>query len=163
MTITLGEASLPVAGEIVQMPTAGINIFDGGRFVLVPLSSLASTQLIQTGSRVTYRDAYRFPQPPTTKLVDMIQSLIPEKEIKSIVTEREQREQFFAQLKSIVILALCALVLLTYSGLRIMHDLLIRRLLETIRLVRLLGTTKSRLVTTVLLLLGGLLASAFVV
>src|SRR5690606_9964355 len=129
----------PIAGEIVTMPTAGINIFDGGRFVFLPLAFIDRTELIQTGSRVTYREAYRFEQMPSEETIDRIQTFIPEQEIENITSERAQREEFFTQLKSVVILALCSLVILTWSGLRIMNDMLIRRLLDTIRLVRVLG------------------------
>jgi predicted lysophospholipase L1 biosynthesis ABC-type transport system permease subunit len=144
------------------MPTAGLNVFDGGRFVLLPLAFVDRTQLIQTGSRVTYRDSYVFDKMPSEQTIDAIQAFIPEQEVENITSERAQREQFFTQLTSVVILALCALVILTYSGLRIVNDMLVRRLLETMRLIRILGTTKRRLVISALLVLILCLLVAFV-
>lgn len=130
--------------------------------MLLPLAFVDSTQLIQTGSRVTYRDSYVFDKMPSEETIDAIQALIPEQEVENITSERTQREQFFTQLTSVVILALCALVILTYSGLRIVNDMLVRRLLETMRLIRILGTTKHRLVISALLVLLASLLSAFI-
>ena len=161
-TITVGEATFPIAGEILKMPTAGLNVFDGWRFVLLPLAFVEDTKLIQTGSRVTYRDSYVFDKMPSEQTIDAIQAFIPEQEVENITSERAQREQFFTQLTSVVILALCALVILTYSGLRIVNDMLVRRLLDTMRLIRILGTTKRRLILAALLVLVISLLVAFI-
>jgi hypothetical protein len=99
---------------------------------------------------------------PKDQTIDAIQAFIPEQEVENITSERAQREQFFTQLTSVVILALCALVILTYSGLRIVNDMLVRRLLETMRLIRILGTTKRRLILAALLVLVISLLVAFI-
>ncbi len=161
-TIAVGEALFPVDGTILKMPTAGIQLFDGWRFVLVPISEIERTWLVQTGSRIQYRYAYTFASSPDEDLVDTIQELLPEREVTSLSSARSQREQFFSQLQSVIVLALCSLIVLTYSGLRLINDILIRRLLETMRLVRILWTTKRRLIVTSLFVLAIVLLLACV-
>ncbi len=112
--------------------------FDGGRTILVPFERISSTELVQTGSRVSYRTAYKLSAGNEDQRIRALESMLPEFEIDGLEETRSQQEQFFTQLKSVIVLALCSLVLLTFSGLRIMNDMLQRRLLETVRLVRLL-------------------------
>lgn len=146
--IQLWAALLPIDGQITSLPGAGVRTFDGGRTILVPFENIASTELIQTGSRVNYRTAWRLGAGNEQQRIKALESMLPEFEIDGLEETRSQQEQFFSQLKSVIVLALCSLILLTFSGLRIMNDMLQRRLLETIRLVRLLGTTQQRLVRT---------------
>ncbi len=114
----------------------------------MPLEQLPETELIQTGSRVSYRTAYKLPAGNEDQRIRALENLLPEFEIDGLEETRSQQEQFFKQLKSVIVLALCSLILLTFSGLRIMNDMLQRRLLETIRLLRVLGTTQQKLMRT---------------
>lgn len=159
--LQIGEANFPIAGEIITMPWLGLNTFDGGRIVLMPIAQVASTQLIQTGSRVSYRHAYRIPWGASEELAKRIELLVPEQEVTSLDSARSQREQFFTQLKSVILLALCSLIILTYSGLRIVNDMLLRRLLDSLRLIRILGTTRKRLFLAWCFILISLLFIAF--
>jgi putative ABC transport system permease protein len=146
--ILLWAALLPIDWQITSLPGAWVRTFDGWRTILVPFEQLPQTELIQTGSRVSYRTAYRLWAWNEEQRIRALESLLPEFEIDGLEETRSQQEQFFSQLKSVIVLALCSLVLLTFSGLRIMNDMLQRRLLETVRLVRLLWSTQKKLMRT---------------
>lgn len=160
--IQLWATWLTIDGQIITLPWTSVRSFDGWRTILVPLEKIDSTELIQTGSRVNYRTAFKLTPGNENERIKMLEAMLPEFEIDGLEETRSQQEQFFSQLKSVIVLALCSLVLLTFSGLRIMNDLLQRRLLETVRLVRLLWTTQRKLIRTGSFLLIWLIILAIV-
>lgn len=54
-TIAIGEANFTITGIATQIPDASFSVFTSGVKVLVNIDDIAATQLIQPGSRLTYK------------------------------------------------------------------------------------------------------------
>ncbi|MBV2127682.1 ABC transporter permease [Arsukibacterium indicum] len=54
-TIELGDAQLAVAGVIVNEPDAPLSVFGGSPRVIMHLDDVAATNIVQPGSRISYR------------------------------------------------------------------------------------------------------------
>ena len=53
--ITLGNAQFTISGVINSLPDAGFNVFTNQAVIIININDVPATQLIQPGSRVTYK------------------------------------------------------------------------------------------------------------
>lgn len=69
-TLDVGAATLTVGGFILEEPDAPLNLFGGQPRVLLHLADVAATQVIQPGSRISYRYMFAGNASALTQLVD---------------------------------------------------------------------------------------------
>jgi predicted lysophospholipase L1 biosynthesis ABC-type transport system permease subunit len=60
-TIDVGDATLRIAGEVIQEPDAGFNPFQMAPRLMMNTADVAKTGAVQPGSRVSWR--YKLPEP----------------------------------------------------------------------------------------------------
>lgn len=68
--LDVGAATLTVGGFIVEEPDAPLNLFGGQPRVLMHLADVAATQVVQPGSRISYRYMFAGDGPALKQLVD---------------------------------------------------------------------------------------------
>ncbi|SNY51548.1 putative ABC transport system permease protein [Arsukibacterium tuosuense] len=170
-TVELGESRLVVAGVIVNEPDAPLSVFGGSPRVIMHLDDVAATNIVQPGSRISYR--YLFAG-STTALDNLTAALEPmltvhqrwrnldrESAIGSAL-ERAERFLLLAGLLGIVLAACAAAVAASrYSQRHTQAVAIIKALGATTAKARLLYSSHLLLVvlfSLVLGLLGGQLA-----
>ena len=75
-TLDVGAATLTVGGLIVDEPDAPLNLFGGQPRVLMHLADVAATQVVQPGSRISYRYMFAGNASALTQLVDDTSTLL---------------------------------------------------------------------------------------
>lgn len=112
-TIDVGDASLRVAGEVIQEPDAGFNPFQMAPRLLMNLADVDKTGAVQPGSRLTWR--YKFAGDPA-QIVHyeawLLPKLTPEQSWRGMEQEEDtlgksvQRSQQFLLLSALLTLLL---------------------------------------------------------
>lgn len=74
--LDVGTATLTVGGLISEEPDAPLNLFGGQPRLLMHLDDVAATQVIQPGSRISYRYMFAGPESALTQLEDDIKPLL---------------------------------------------------------------------------------------
>ncbi len=74
--LDVGAATLTVGGFIVEEPDAPLNLFGGQPRVLMHLADVPATQVIQPGSRISYRYMFAGNTSALTQLVDDTAALL---------------------------------------------------------------------------------------
>lgn len=74
--LDVGAATLTVGGFIVEEPDAPLNLFGGQPRVLMHLADVAATQVVQPGSRISYRYMFAGNASALTQLVDDTAALL---------------------------------------------------------------------------------------
>ncbi|ALZ74980.1 FtsX-like permease family protein [Rheinheimera sp. F8] len=69
-TLDIGATTLTVGGLIVDEPDAPLNLFGGQPRVLMHLADVAATQVVQPGSRISYRYMFAGDETALSQLVD---------------------------------------------------------------------------------------------
>ena len=170
-TIELGEARLVVAGVIVNEPDAPLSVFGGSPRVIMHLADVAATNIVQPGSRISYRylfagttsalDALTEALKPRLTVHQRWRNLDRESAIGSAL-ERAERFLLLAGLLGIVLAACAAAVAASrYSQRHTQAVAIIKALGATTAKARLLYSSHLLLVvlfSLVLGLMGGQLA-----
>ena len=170
-TIELGEARLVVAGVIVNEPDAPLSVFGGSPRVIMHLADVAATNIVQPGSRISYRylfagtasalDALTDAFKPRLTVHQRWRNLDRESAIGSAL-ERAERFLLLAGLLGIVLAACAAAVAASrYSQRHTQAVAIIKALGATTAKARLLYSSHLLLVvlfSLVLGLMGGQLA-----
>jgi len=74
--LDVGAATLTVGGFILEEPDAPLNLFGGQPRVLMHLADVAATQVVQPGSRISYRYMFAGNASALTQLVDDTAALL---------------------------------------------------------------------------------------
>ena len=170
-TIELGEARLVVAGVIVNEPDAPLSVFGGSPRVIMHLADVAATNIVQPGSRISYRYLFAGTTSALDALTDALKprltvhqrwrNLDRESAIGSAL-ERAERFLLLAGLLGIVLAACAAAVAASrYSQRHTQAVAIIKALGATTAKARLLYSSHLLLVvlfSLVLGLMGGQLA-----
>lgn len=171
--VELGMTTLEVAGVIVNEPDAPLSVFGGSPRVLMHLDDVAATEIVQPGSRISYRylfagseaDLTRFEQLLTPQLTahQRWQKMDSESAIGSAL-QRAERFLLLAGLLGIVLAACAAAVAASrYSQRHTQAVAVIKALGATTRQIRLIYGSHLLLVVVFSLICGivaGVLAIA---
>ncbi|WP_213994801.1 FtsX-like permease family protein [Arsukibacterium sp.] len=169
--VELGDAKLVVAGVIVNEPDAPLSVFGGSPRVIMHLDDVAATNIVQPGSRISYRylfagsntalDSLTATLKPMLSVHQRWRNLDRESAIGSAL-ERAERFLLLAGLLGIVLAACAAAVAASrYSQRHTQAVAIIKALGATTAKARLLYSSHLLLVVVfslVLGLLGGQLA-----
>lgn len=160
--LRIGETTLTIADVLTREPDRPVNFFALGPRVLVHAADLAALQLVQPGSRVTYRWLLRAPDDGAVDRIaaQLVAAVDPELvDVETFRTARTGLERFFTNL--LFFLSLVGIFTLLLAGVGIQSSLtaFLRARHTTIAVVKTLGAG-SRFVTVnfyaVVLLLGGI-------
>jgi putative ABC transport system permease protein len=155
-TIKLGDATFKLAGLIAMEPDRGAPFMNFAPRVMLPLSDLAATKLIQNGSRVTYRLLVAGEPAATAAFSQWLQAAIDSGNIRGIAIESlesgrqdmratlDRAEQFLSLVG--LLSAMLAAVAVAMAARRFML-----RHLDACAMLRCLGLTQNQV--TVLYLL----------
>ncbi|MAD74777.1 MAG: ABC transporter permease [Rheinheimera sp.] len=170
-TVELGEARLVVGGVIVNEPDAPLSVFGGSPRVIMHLADVPNTNIVQPGSRISYRYLFAGSTSALDELAEQLQPMLSvhqrwrnldrESAIGSAL-ERAERFLLLAGLLGIVLAACAAAVAASrYSQRHTQAVAIIKALGATTAKARLLYGSHLCLVvlfSLVLGLLGGQLA-----
>lgn len=143
-TIELGEAQLTVGGVIVNEPDAPLSVFGGAPRVIMHLADVAASNIVQPGSRISYRYLFAGSTAELTSLTDQLEPMLTvhqrwrnmdrESAIGSAL-ERAERFLLLAGLLGIVLAACAAAVAASrYS----------QRHTQAVAIIKALGATTAR-------------------
>ena len=170
-SVELGEAQLKVAGVIVNEPDAPLSVFGGSPRVIMHLADVAATNIVQPGSRISYRYLFAGSTNALDDLTEQVKPMLTvhqrwrnmdrESAIGSAL-ERAERFLLLAGLLGIVLAACAAAVAASrYSQRHTQAVAIIKALGATTAKARLIYSSHLLLVvlfSLVLGLMGGQLA-----
>ncbi|MDX1678603.1 ABC transporter permease [Arsukibacterium sp.] len=142
--VEVGDAKLVVAGVIVNEPDAPLSVFGGSPRVIMHLDDVAATNIVQPGSRISYRYLFAGAEAALDKLTSLLaprltvhqrwRNLDRESAIGSAL-ERAERFLLLAGLLGIVLAACAAAVAASrYS----------QRHTQAVAIIKALGATTAR-------------------
>jgi putative ABC transport system permease protein len=154
-TLAIGEGRFPIVGQVLSVPgEVGIATAFGAR-VYIPASQLGQTGLLKFGTRAEYEEYVRLgPNGDTRALTKKYRTPFREQRV-GIRTVQEDRQELSEALSNLGhFLGLVALVALFLGGLGIASavNVLIKRKLDTIAVLRCLGASSRSLLAVYLLL-----------
>ena len=147
-TLAIGEGRFPIVGQILEVPGEPAIASAFGARVFIPASSLAGTGLVRFGSRAEYEEYVRLaPSEDAEAIAKKYRPALREQRVGIRTVERSQENlsQALTQLGNF--LGLVALVALLLGGLGVASavNVLIRRKLDTIAVLRCLGAPSQQL------------------
>jgi len=154
-TLAIGEGRFPIVGQVLSVPgEVGIATAFGAR-VYIPSSQLGQTGLLTFGTRAEYEEYVRLgPAADTRALTRKYRASFREERvgIRTVQEDQENLSEALSQLGHF--LGLVALVALFLGGLGIASavNMLIKRKLDTIAVLRCLGASSRSLLAVYLLL-----------
>ncbi len=154
-TLAIGEGRFPIVGQILDVPGEPAIASAFGARVFIPAAALAGTGLIRFGSRAEYEEYVRLPPSGDAQAIARkYRASLRERRvgIRTVEQSQENLSQALTQLGNF--LGLVALVALLLGGLGVASavNVLIRRKLDTIAVLRCLGASSSRLLGIYLVL-----------
>lgn len=172
-TLELGESELKVAGIVVQEPDAPLSVFGGQPRLLMHLDDVAATQVVQPGSRISYRQLFAGSKAVLDQLEqeskgllgsqDRWQTMDRESAIGSAV-DRAERFLLLAGLLGIVLAACASAVAANrYSERHTKAVAVMKALGATVALTRKLYSCHLALVCVLSLLMGLFVGQGLVV
>ncbi|HEX7126966.1 MAG TPA: FtsX-like permease family protein, partial [Thermodesulfobacteriota bacterium] len=172
-SLTLGRARFTVAGVIVDEPDRSVAAFSAGPRVVIALSELSATELVQTGSRVRYRTLVKLPGEVGTaahvrRLARIVARDIPDPAVRVATFEEAQPalRRFLDRLGDYLGLLSLATVVLAGVGVGSQVAAHVSRQLDAVAVLRCLGATGREIVAVfvvqavVLGVAGGLVGAA---
>lgn len=168
--VELGMITLEVAGVIVNEPDAPLSVFGGAPRVLMHLSDVAATEIVQPGSRISYRylfagdsealASFEADMMPKLTVHQRWQEMDRESAIGSAL-ERAERFLLLAGLLGIVLAACAAAVAASrYSQRHTQSVAIVKALGATTQQIRLIYGSHLALVVLFSLLCGVIAGSA---
>ncbi len=152
-TITLGQARFTIAGVITDEPDRSVAAFSAGPRVVIALGQLGSTELVQAGSRVSYRTLVRLPGEVATglrvsRLATGLAQRIPDPAVRVATFEEAQPalRRFLDRLGSYLGLLSLATVVLAGVGVGSQVAAHVSRQLDAVAVLRCLGATGREIV-----------------
>lgn len=141
-SVKLGEKTFEILGELRKVPgQAAVGGIIAPR-IYIPLSALNETNLIQFGSRATFKQFFKFAAEfQTDSLVKKIQPILVEKQLRSRTVESQKRgfERVLSNLYQFLSLAAFTALILGSIGVASSVSIYIRQKITTIAILRCLG------------------------
>lgn len=154
-TLAIGEGRFPIVGQVLSVPgEVGIATAFGAR-VYIAASQLPQTALLKFGTRAEYEEYVRLaPNSDTKAIIKKYRTPFRDQRvgIRTVQEDQENLSQALSQLGHF--LGLVALVALFLGGLGIASavNVLIKRKLDTIAVLRCLGASSRELLAVYLIL-----------
>lgn len=167
-SVKIGEATFIVAGKLTRIPGEAIVTSLIAPKIYISISYLEQTQLVQKGSRISYRTYFKFkPKTDVEQLVKNIQPALNQYHLRSETVEEQKKDIGRPMENSYLFLDLVALVALLLGSIGIASavHVHIKQKLETVSTLHCLGVPVAQtfyiyvLQTVVMGLIGVLLGS----
>ncbi len=147
-TLAIGEGRFPIVGQILDVPGEPAIASTFGARVFIPAGALPGTGLVRFGSRAEYEEYLRLgPGQDAQAIAKKYRAPLRERRvgIRTVEQDQENLTQALTQLGNF--LGLVALVALLLGGLGVASavNVLIKRKLDTIAVLRCLGVSSGRL------------------
>jgi putative ABC transport system permease protein len=154
-TLAIGEGRFPIIGQILDVPGEPAIASAFGARVFIPASALPGTGLIRFGSRAQYEEYVRLsPGEDAQEIAERYRASLRERQVRIRTVEQSQENltQALTQLGNF--LGLVALVALLLGGLGVASavNVLIKRKLDAIAVLRCLGVPSGQLLAIYLTL-----------
>ena len=164
-SIQLWEQMIPVVWIIKSAPSAGINIFDEGRKVIIPYEIIESTALTNMWSRVQYQQQVKFINETDTKnFKQIIEKQFDKKYQVRLARDRiEQLGWLIEQLDQYVSLILIVTVMLSLIMMATATMTMTTTIRPTVATMRILGLTRSHATAIMIIMYGSMFAVGAVV
>ncbi len=163
--IHLWEQIIPVVWIITSAPSAGINIFDEGRKVIIPYEIVESTALTDMGSRVEYQLQVKLiNEIHAENLEETIETQFDKKYSVRLARDRvEQLGWLIEQLDQYVSLILIVTVMLSLVMMSTATMTMTITIRSTVAMMRVLGLTRSRIAIMMTVMYGSMFVVGAVV
>ncbi len=164
-SIQLGELSVPVVWVIISAPSAGINIFDEGRKVIIPYELVQSTSLTDVWSRVEYQWQVQLKdESDATNLEETIETQFEKKYQVTLARDRIQQLWWVTdQLDQYVSLILIVTVMLSLVMMATATMTMTITIRSSVAMMRVLGLTRVRIAAMMIMLYGSMFVIGAVV
>ena len=158
-SVQVGRVVLPIVGRVLKTPgQSGVSAAVAPA-VFIPLATVAATGLVQPGSRVQYRRAYRFaPGANVAAVLKPLQTRLDKAEIDSETVANRQQSlgRIFADLTRYLGLVAFVALLLGCVGVASAVNLYVREKLAAVAVLRCLGASGRQALLIYLIQTAGL-------
>ena len=158
-SVQVGRVKLPIIGQVLKTPGEANITTSVAPTVFIPLSLLDKTGLIQRGSRVQYRRAFRFA--PGTDVAAVLEPLTArlnkaDVDIDTVASRQKQLGRSFADLTRYLSLVAFVALLLGCVGVASAVNLYVREKVAAVAVLRCLGASGRQALLIYLLQTSGL-------
>lgn len=156
--IQLWEEQIPVVWIITSAPSAGINVFDEGRKVIIPYEIVESTKLTSVWSRVEYEWQVKLTDEwEAESLEEIIETQFDKQYQVRLARDRiEQLGGLIEQLDQYVSLILIITVMLSLVMLATATMTMTTTVQSSVAMMRILGLTRSRIGVMMVVMYGSM-------
>ena len=158
-SVQVGRVVLPIVGRVLKTPgQSGVSAAVAPA-VFIPLAQVAATGLVQPGSRVQYRRAYRFaPGANVAAVIKPLQARLDKAEIDSetVASRQQSMGRIFADLTRYLGLVAFVALLLGCVGVASAVNLYVREKLAAVAVLRCLGASGKQALLIYLIQTAGL-------
>jgi putative ABC transport system permease protein len=143
-SITVGARELRVTRVLISRPDQGSGFVDLSPSLLMNATDLASTQLVQPGSRMTYAALFAGERPQVAKFGKwLLQSKLPAERLRDIAEASPEVSRASTRAARFLTLASLASVLLCAVAIAMTARRYVRRHLDLAALLKTLGATRA--------------------
>ena len=158
-SVQVGRVVLPIVGRVLKTPgQSGVSAAVAPA-VFIPLAQVAATGLVQPGSRVQYRRAYRFaPGADVAAVLKPLQARLDKAEIdaETVASRQQSLGRVFADLTRYLGLVAFVALLLGCVGVASAVNLYVREKLAAVAVLRCLGASGRQALLIYLIQTAGL-------
>lgn len=158
-SVQVGRVVLPIVGRVLKTPGQSGVSSAVAPAVFIPLAQVSATGLVQPGSRVQYRRAYRFaPGANVAAVVKPLQARLDKAEIDSetVASRQQSMGRVFADLTRYLGLVAFVALLLGCVGVASAVNLYVREKLAAVAVLRCLGASGRQALLIYLIQTAGL-------
>ncbi|MCI1187122.1 FtsX-like permease family protein [Hymenobacter sp. DH14] len=158
-SVQVGRVVLPIVGRVLKTPGQSGVSSAVAPAVFIPLAQVPATGLVQPGSRVQYRRAYRFaPGANVAAVVKPLQTRLDKAEIDSetVASRQQSMGRIFADLTRYLGLVAFVALLLGCVGVASAVNLYVREKLAAVAVLRCLGASGKQALLIYLIQTAGL-------
>ncbi|WP_051718635.1 ABC transporter permease [Hymenobacter sp. IS2118] len=158
-SVQVGQITLPIVGRVLKTPGQSGFSSAVAPTVFIPASLVANTGLVQRGSRVQYKRAYRFaPGTDVAAVIKLLQERLDKADIDTDTVAERQRQlgRSFADLTRYLSLVAFVALLLGCVGVASAVNLYVREKLAAVAVLRCLGASGRQALLIYLLQTAGL-------
>ena len=158
-SVQVGRVVLPIVGRVLKTPGQSGVSSAVAPAVFIPLAQVAATGLVQPGSRVQYRRAYRFaPGTNVAAVLKPLQTRLDKAEVdaETVASRQQSLGRVFADLTRYLGLVAFVALLLGCVGVASAVNLYVREKLAAVAVLRCLGASGQQALLIYLIQTAGL-------
>lgn len=145
-SLDIGDATLRVAGELIQEPDEGFNPFDTAPRVLMNIADVEKTGAIQPGGRITWRYMFAGEAAQITRFGDVIKpQLKPDQRWYGMEDSEGALSQSLQRSQQFLLLSALLTLLLSVAAVAVAMGLYCRSRYDLVAILKTLGAGKQAL------------------